>query len=157
MTDKQLRSLSKTQLFTLLHQQELEIERLSEENRKLSEQNFDLEQAGSIAEASMTVSGIIQAAQSAADVYLDSIRRIESDKLESVAKLKEEAKVRALWFVEKKNAESKAQMERLAKDLLRNFDSQLTSMATIKGELMELINANDLRHLMSDNAQTSTV
>ena len=153
MTDKQLRSLSKTQLFTLLHQQELEIERLTAENKKLTEQHFDLQQAGSIAEASVTVSGIIQAAQNAADVYLDSIRRIESDKLDAVAKLEEDAKARAVWFAEKRNAESKAQIEQLVRDMLRNFDSQLNCMATIKGELFELISANNLRHLISDGGR----
>jgi hypothetical protein len=60
MTDKQLRSLTKTQLFSLLHKQEVEIERLSAENAKLSEQTLNLENAGSLAEVSVLVSGVIE-------------------------------------------------------------------------------------------------
>ena len=148
MTDKQLRSLSKAQLFNLLHQQELEIERLTEENAKLTEQKLNLEQVGSLAEASLMVSGIIQTAQSAADVYLDSIRKVEADKLDAITKMEEEAKARALRAVEIKNAEIKAHTERLVMDILRTFDSQVNSMAAIKEELTELINKNNLQHLI---------
>jgi len=157
MTDKQLRSLSKKQLFQLLHQQEVEIERLTNENTRLTEQKLNLEQAGSIAEASISVSGIIQAAQSAADVYLDSIRKVEADKLESIARYEEEAKARALSATEARTAESRAQLERLIVEMLRIFDSQVTSLGDVRGELSELINRNDLQHLLPENVPKSTV
>ena len=148
MTDKQLRSLSKTQLFSLLHKQEIEIERLSTENAKLSEQTLNLEKAGSLAEASLLVSGVIEAAQTAADVYLDSIRKVETEKLETISKLEEEAKARALRTLELKNAESTARIERLIIDMLQFFDNQVSNLAVMKEELTELINRNDLQHLI---------
>ena len=149
MTDKQLRSLNKTQLFSLLHQQELEIERLTEENAKLTDHNFNLEQAGSLAEASLAVSNIIEAAQSAADIYLESIRRVEADKLEALDKLEDEAKARAFREISRKNAESEAHIERLVIDMLRMFDSQVSSLASMKAQLTEVINSNDLGHIIS--------
>jgi len=154
MTDKQLRSLSRTQLFNLLHKQELEIERLSAENLKLSEQTLSLEQAGSLAEASVLVSGIIETAQNTADIYLDSIRKVEAEKLESISKLEEEAKARALRTIELKNAESKAKIERLITDILKFFDSQVNSFAATKEELTELITRNDLQYLIPGNNRT---
>ena len=149
MTDKQLRTLSKTQLYELLYQQELEIERLNEENKQLAKQKFHLETAGSLAEASLTVTGIMQAAQSAADIYLESVRNIEDEKLLAVARLEEEAKLRAVRMVEIRNAESLAKMERLVVDILRAFDCHVSSMASMKEELTELIKANELQHLIS--------
>jgi len=149
MTDKQLRSLSKVQLFNLLHSQELEIERLTAENSKLSEQKLSLEQAGSLAEASLMVSGIMQAAQSAADVYLDSIRKVEADKVQAVARLEDEARARALRVAESRITEANARMERLVTDMLRTFDNQVNSLAVMKEDLKELIEKNDLHHLIS--------
>jgi len=154
MTDKQLRSLSKTQLYSLLHKQEVEIERLGAENVKLAERTVSLEQAGSLAEASMIVSGIIEAAQSAADIYLDSIQTVEADRLESIAKLEEEAKARALRTLELKNAETKARTERLVTDMLQVFNNQLKTLAALKDELMELINKNELEFLIPGNSRT---
>jgi len=154
MTDKQLRSLSKIQLFNLLHKQEVEIERLSAENLKLSEQTTSLEQAGSLAEASLLVGGILEAAQKTADVYLDSIRKVETDKLESISKLEEDAKTRALRTMELKNAESEAQIERLVIDMLQFFDSQVSSLSLMKENMTELINKNDLQYLIPGNSRT---
>ena len=154
MTDKQLRSLSKAQLFSLLHKQEVEIERLNAENTKLSEQMLSLERAGSLAEASLLVSGIIAAAQNAADIYLDGIQNIETEKLDAVTKLEEEAKARALRTVEIKNAESKAVIERLVRGILRFFDNQVSSFAAMKEELTELIKKNDLQYLIPGNSRT---
>jgi len=156
MTDKQLRSLTKTQLFELLHQQEIEIERLAAENKKLSKQKFYLEQVGSLAEASVTVSGIIDAAQTAADVYLESIRNVEAEKLEAIVRLEEEAKVRAVKDAEARSAELMARVERLVMDMLRAFDSHVSSMGEMKEELTLLINKNDLRHLIPGNPTVSS-
>ena len=155
MTDRQLRSLSKTQLLSLLHKQEVEVERLLAENGKMSERTLCMEQAGSLAEASIIVSGIVEAAQNAADVYLDSIQKVEADKLESIAKLEEEAKERALRTLELKNAETKARLERLVIDMLRMFDNQLSNLAALKEELMELIINNEVEYLIPGSSRTN--
>jgi len=156
MTDKQLQALSKTELLKLLHQQEVEIERLTQDNEKLSMQNFNLENVGSIAEASLLVSGIMQSAQSAANVYLESIRKVEVEKLENIARLEEIAKARAQKEIQRKNAEEKAHMERLIIDVLRNFDNQLNRLTATKDELTELINRNELQYLLPENYGKST-
>jgi len=149
MTDKQLRSLSKTQLLILLHKQEAEIERLSAENAKLSERAHSMEQAGSLAEASVIVSGIIEAAQSAADIYLESIQTYEAGSLEAISKLEREATARALRTSELRNAETKARLERLIMDLLQVMNRQFDTFVTLKDELTELINKNDLKYLIN--------
>jgi len=154
MTDKQLRSISKTELLKLLHRQELEIERLNAENAKLSERAHSLENAGSLAEASLLVSGLMEAAQSAADIYLDSIQKVEAEKLGAIVKLEQEAKARALRENERMNAEAKARIERVVIDILRAFDNQVSKLAEMKEELTELMCENELSYLLPGNSRT---
>lgn len=78
MTDKELRRLGRAELLQLMLEQSRRIEKLEKENAELKArlQNrvLVMEQSGSIAEASMKLSGIFEAAQRAADQYLDSLR-----------------------------------------------------------------------------------
>lgn len=78
MTDKELRRLGRAELLQLMLEQSCRIEKLEKENAELKArlQNrvLVMEQSGSIAEASMKLSGIFEAAQRAADQYLDSLR-----------------------------------------------------------------------------------
>ena len=75
MTDKQLRHLSKTQMLEILRSQEALISQLEAENAALrAAPGETLQSAGSLAEAAVRVSGILEAAQKAADSYLDAVR-----------------------------------------------------------------------------------
>lgn len=75
--DNPLRSLSKLELLELLAQQERELQalraELAERDAQLAERRILLEQSGSIAEAALRLNGIFEAAQRAADQYLESI------------------------------------------------------------------------------------
>ena len=148
MTDNELKKLSKTQLYELLHRQELEIERLASKNKELDQRHLNQEQAGSLADASIEVSGIIQAAQKAADVYLSNIRAMEDSSLMKAGELAGDEKVLALRAAEYKNAQLRGGLESLIKDLIRTFNSQLSSYSEMKVTLSELIENNDLGHLL---------
>lgn len=82
MTEKELRSLGKIQLLELLHEQEKEITKLTRERdrykKKLEERQALFSEIGSLAEASLAVTGVFKAAQSSADMYLDNIRNLEA-------------------------------------------------------------------------------
>ena len=54
-----------------------------------------LENPGSLAEASLSVSGVLKAAQEAADVYLENIRLLEAEKAAEAEKIEKEAMERA--------------------------------------------------------------
>ena len=77
MTDKELRHLNRGELLQMLIIQGEENRRLKEQleeaNRKLEQRQLVMENAGSIAEASLQLSGIFEAAQQAAQQYLDSV------------------------------------------------------------------------------------
>ena len=79
-----LRYLSKLQLLELLAQQERELQKLraelAEKSAALEERKLRMEKAGSIAEAALQLSGIFEAAQQAADLYLESLKAESPEK-----------------------------------------------------------------------------
>lgn len=78
-SEKELKKLSRSDLLEMLIEQSKEVDRLKAElkqaNAALENRRIAIENAGSIAEASMKLSGIFEAAQQAADMYLDNVRR----------------------------------------------------------------------------------
>ena len=83
MTDKELRKLSRTELLELLLVQAKEIDRLNRDLEQLQTQEqqrkIDLAKAGNIAEAALQLNRVFEAAQAAADQYLESIKNPLSD------------------------------------------------------------------------------
>lgn len=84
MTQKELQKLNRRQLLELLIIQTERADQLEEKlhaiEAKLSRQQVTAEQVGSIAEASLQISGIFEAAESAADLYLENIRKQEDQR-----------------------------------------------------------------------------
>lgn len=77
-----LRKLSKLQLLELLAQQERELQtlrkELEEKNAALEDRRIQIETTGSIAEAALKLNGVFEAAQRAADQYLESLKAAQS-------------------------------------------------------------------------------
>lgn len=105
MTNRELRHLGKTELLSILRDQEAELEQLRTQIAQLQSQQkaqaIQMEECGSIAEASLQMNQVFQAAQAAADQYLASIREKEAGaeetarQVESAAKERAEAQLRA--------------------------------------------------------------
>jgi len=78
MTERELRKLDRTSLLKLLLDERRENERLQDElekaNEKLANRDITLEKVGSIAEAALQLNGIFEAAEAAADQYLENVR-----------------------------------------------------------------------------------
>lgn len=79
MTEKELRKLNRYQLLELLIMQteranDLE-QQLAEAQKKLDEREVNMTVVGSIAEASVQLGGLLEAAQKTADIYLDGVRQ----------------------------------------------------------------------------------
>ena len=91
-----MKRLNKTQLFTMLRDQELEISQLRQENEELkaalNAQTIQMQETGSIAEAAMRINMVFESAQKAADQYVQSVkarwaqREAEADRIEKEAK-----------------------------------------------------------------------
>lgn len=79
MTNKELRKLSRRQLLELMLEQSKRIDVLEQEleaaRAELENRRIVAREAGSIAEASLRINRVFQAAQDAAEQYLLSIRQ----------------------------------------------------------------------------------
>lgn len=78
MTKKELRKMSRRDLITLLlevsRENDLLRQQLTEANRRIASREIRLSHSGSIAEAAMRLNGVFEAAQRAADQYLENVR-----------------------------------------------------------------------------------
>lgn len=78
MTEKELKKLNRSELLELLLEQcrrneQLEQE-LEETKKQLESKQLTISECGSLAEASLALTGIFNEAQKAADLYLENIR-----------------------------------------------------------------------------------
>ena len=80
MTGKELRKLGRPQLLELLVAQAKEMEELKsrhqEAEEKLAKREIAINEAGSIAEASLALSGIFEAAEEAVSQYMENIKEL---------------------------------------------------------------------------------
>lgn len=98
MTDKELHKLSRRELLEMLLTQSKEVDRLKDRVQELEEalesRRIEIEKAGSIAEASLKLNGVFEAAEQAAEQYLENIRRqnmdVERHCMELVSQTKKE-------------------------------------------------------------------
>ncbi len=83
MQDKKMHKLGKTELLTIIYEQQKEIEKLKSNvedlEKQLENRTINLKEAGSIAEASLKLNRIFEVAQEAADQYLSSIKAVKSN------------------------------------------------------------------------------
>lgn len=82
-----LKKLSRAELLEMLIAEEKRIDQLEKEleeaREMLKDRTIKIETSGSIAEAALKLSGIFEAAQRAADQYVENIRRMEQEKMDS--------------------------------------------------------------------------
>lgn len=99
MTDKELQKLSRTELLELLISQTEENERLKKQieasSAKLTDRQINIENAGSIAEASLMLNGVFEAAEKAAKQYLENIERLNDNTENECRSIRENAEKEA--------------------------------------------------------------
>lgn len=112
MTSGELKNLSRGELLEMLIAQVEENEKLraklQEAERELNSRYIKVNEAGSIAEAALQLNGVFQAAEAAAQQYLDNIRT-RNELHEKVCKKEaEEARVKADAIIAEAEAYSEA-------------------------------------------------
>ena len=111
MTEKELKKLNRYQLLELIilqTEQITDLEKQLQTARSLLEnQQIQVAQAGSIAEAALQLSGIFEAAQTAADSYLANVKihtenadRIEDEARREAAQILSQARTEAACILE---------------------------------------------------------
>lgn len=105
MTDKQLRKLSRSELLEMLLEQTKELERIQKRYQRALEQlenrRLVMDEAGSIAAASLQVNQVFENAQKAADQYLYNMQKLEEETREKCGAMvhKAERDSKAYWHV----------------------------------------------------------
>ncbi|MFR5875101.1 MAG: hypothetical protein ACLUFN_01280 [Eubacterium sp.] len=121
MTDKELKKLSRTDLLEMLIEQSKEIERLQEiikqNEKELQSKKIMLNEAGSIAEASLKVNKVFENAQKAADQYLANISELKERQSEICAQMEKETKKKCNDMIAKAELASKAYWNEVSKKL----------------------------------------
>ena len=112
MTEKELKKLGRAELLEMLISQSEELkkcrEQLEEAKARLEDRTIAIDKAGSIAEASLALSGIFDAAQLACMQYTENIRLL-SERQETVsASLEAESRRRAAAMIREAEEKSAA-------------------------------------------------
>ena len=111
MTEKELRRLSRTDLLELLLAQRRENEQLrcilDQTQSQLADRTIKIEKAGSIAEASLQLSGIFTAAQDSCQYYMDNIKLLSERQAQVCQQMEQETQEKCDRMVAE--AEQKAQ------------------------------------------------
>ena len=88
ITDKEFRKLGRADLIEIIYQYQKREQQLLAENqelcRKLEDKQIQIGELGSIAEASLALNGVFEAAQAAADQYLLNVQSAADEYLKQV-------------------------------------------------------------------------
>lgn len=158
MTEKELRKLSRTELLEMLiaQSEELKIcqEKLAAAEENLQKREIIMDNAGSIAEASLALNGIFEAAQAACQQYTDNIRQLQIRQEISCARMEEESRTRVeqvLSEAEQKRISIERETEIKCNEMVKKAEFEAQNYWNEVSEKMEAFyNAHaGLRELLS--------
>ena len=131
MTKKELRKLNRKDLLQMLIDQSQEVEvlqnKLDEAQAALENRTIAIDQAGSIAEAALQLSGIFQASPDASQQYLDNIRQLSQRQEEICARMEEESREKAKNIIEEAErfrVDTERETQAKCAEMLRNAEEQ---------------------------------
>ena len=118
MTDKEFKRLSRSELIEIIYQLQLKQDELTADNEKLSkaleDKRLRLSKAGNIAEAALEIHAVMQAAQDAAEHYLEEIKLSANDWYQRILDEADEEAAAIIESAHKEAAEILEQAERKA-------------------------------------------
>ncbi len=130
MTDRELRHLSRAELVDIIYELQLQSDEKDRQMQKLrsalEDRTLRISKAGSIAEAAISINGVFEVAQAAANQYLASVKT-------GTAYVE-----RMLAEAEEKRREILSDAEQRAADIVRNAEQQAASLrAGAEGQYAE--------------------
>lgn len=131
MTEKELKKLSRADLLEMLIDQSTELQTLREKldtaETALKSREIAIDKAGSLAEASLQLNGVFEAAQAASEQYMENIRRL-SERQEAVCRrMEKESRDRAdrqLAAAEKKCEAMEAETKVKCAEMLEKAEAE---------------------------------
>lgn len=138
MTDKELRKLSRLDLITIIYELQLQNEAMKKE---LSDRRLMMEEAGSIAEASLKVNDVFETVQTAADQYLTSIKAT-SEQIEEKLKSTDDWCRQMISITEEDCAARCAEADQEIEKKLADFKKKIKAILTSNPELAATLKKN---------------
>lgn len=142
MTDKELRRLSRSELLEMLIAQAKENDqlkiRLDQAEAQLRNRSLTIAKAGSLAEAALSLNGVFQAADAAAQQYLENIERISGQQDVICRNLKEQAEKEAAKIRQEAQAYSR-KVHAEADAYWKQVTTRVTKLLEDQAALKELI------------------
>lgn len=158
MTEKELRKLSRVELLKLLLEQSKENQTLQEQlqtaEKALADKTLRIDQAGSIAEASLQLSGVFQAAEEACRQYTENVMQL-SQRQESICAQREkesqEQAARILVDARRQAEEITATAQKQSTEILEKAKTESQQCWNAISEKLAAISNEhaELRHLLS--------
>ena len=147
MTDKELRHLSRLELIDIIYelqkQNDASAAQIQELQEKLKEKELRIANAGSIAEAAVSINGVFEAAQAAADQYLLSVKAVNSAVAEKLDEAERQRQA-ILSDAEQRAAKLNAAAERKARAMIAEANAQIgEKWAAFEKRTNELIAARE--------------
>ncbi len=150
MTEKELKRLSRRELLEILLEMSEENDTLArrsaELQKKVDDRSLALTRAGSIAEASLQLNGVFEAAQSAAAQYLENVQAMSGNAQSLSDSIMERARSESSDMLEKARRESELILSRAKRDadeqyeaLRRRVDLYVQSQKDLSGQLSSLM------------------
>ena len=137
MTNKELRRLSRAELIDILFELQTQNENLTAENRELAAQlesrQLQITEAGSIAEASLQLNGVFQAAQDACAQYIENIEQLSTRQEQVCAQMQRETQVKCDRMI----AEARSQSQAYWDDVSRKVQELTSSYAELRTILQQ--------------------
>lgn len=158
MTEKELRKLGRGDLLNLLLEQSRENQRLREQLQAaqdaLADKTICLDRAGSIAEASLQLNGVFQAAEQACQQYTENITRLSQHQQEICAQREKESQEKASQII----ADAKKQADEITATAQKQCTEMLSKARAESQHYWDAVSAKitsitnehaDLRQLFS--------
>ena len=131
MTEKELRKLTRAELLEMLIESRSELqdckERLAEAEKALKSREITINKAGSIAEASLMLNGIFDAAQLACQQYTENIQRLSERQEKVCAQMEAESRAvasRIIAEAERKRNEMEREAQTRSDEMLRKAKAE---------------------------------
>lgn len=142
MTEKELQRLNRREileiLITQMEKNEHLQQQLDEALAKLSSKQIVIQNAGSIADASLQLNGVFESAQAAAEQYLENIKRINDQQEQMAQKLQADAQKQAAAIIAEADAYS-VKTHKEADDYWQQVSDKIRSVLQQQEGLRQLL------------------
>lgn len=134
MTDRELKKLSRADLLELLVEQLKENDQLRAQleaaEKRLAQRKIELEKAGSIAEASLQLNGVFEAAQAACAQYVENIEQLSARQEQICAQMERETREKCDRMLADAKNESQAYWDNVSRRI-QELTSSYAELRTI--------------------------